>query len=269
VESGSLGIPGFALGVGNSVTNGGAGLGTRRLFGMSITNGVLYFSALFRINNLGIGAWNGAASQVGALTAPDGATFRLAVMAALSSTTGYVFGVQKGGSGATATFDTTEYHAGDTVLLVGKYDFTSSPNPASLWINPVSTNFGAATEPPGFISATTGTNGYAIDRFNMRQNTAASVPAAMQWDELRVGTTWAAVTPPLIPTLASVKRLTNGAIQFSYTNGSALSYSVYASTNLINWASIGSATLISPGIYQFNDTSATNYSRRFYQLRGN
>jgi hypothetical protein len=35
----------------------------------------------------------------------------------------------------------------------------------------------------------------AIDRFNMRQNTAASVPVNIQWDELRFGRSWASVTP--------------------------------------------------------------------------
>jgi hypothetical protein len=44
---------------------------------------------------------------------------------------------------------------------------------------------------------TSGSDG-SIDRFNIRQNTAASVPAAMQWDELRIGTSWASVTPAYV-----------------------------------------------------------------------
>src|SRR5205814_1599717 len=100
----------------------------------------------------------------------------------------YVIGVQKGGTGATATYGATEYHAGDTIFLVGKYDFTVSPNVVSLWVNPSPSSFGAALEPAsGSVSASNGTDGFGIDRFNMRQNTAASVPAAMQWDELRIG----------------------------------------------------------------------------------
>jgi hypothetical protein len=187
------------------------------------------------------------------------------------SPSAYVIGVQKGGTGATATFDTTERHAGDTVLLVGKYDFTVSPNGVSLWINPASSTFGAASEPStGFLLQTTGTDGYIIDRFNMRQNTAASVPAAMQWDELRVGLSWASVTPPSseAPTvLSSPTRLTNGAFQFSYTNSSSQTGTVYASTNLTNWAVTGTATQVSTGLFQFTDPTATNYPRRFYKLR--
>jgi Immunoglobulin I-set domain len=261
----NLSFAGLAASVGYSVANGGAGLGVRRLFGSTINSGVLYFSALFRMNDIGT-TWNGNASQVGALTAPDSTSFRLAVLVR-SAPGGYQIGVQKGGTGVTATFDITERHAGETVLFVGKYDFTLVPNPVSLWINPDPSTFGAATEPTsGFIMATTGSDGLGIDRFNMRQNTTTSVPAAMQWDELRIGDTWAAVTPPPPPVLTSIG-LNGGAFQFGYTNGSGRTYSIYTSTNLSDWTSIGAATQISPGLYQFTDPSATNIPHRFYQLR--
>lgn len=271
VAGGSLSYPGLAISMGNSVTNGGAGQGTRRLVGASVSSGTLCMSALFRITGLGFGAWNGQATQVGALTAPDNTSFRLQVMVKSNSPSGYVIGVQKGGAGSATTFDTIERHAGDLVFLVGKYDFMTAPNRVSLWINPVSSTFGSGSEPTtGFLSQTNGPDGFAIDRFNMRQNTAASVPAAMQWDELRVGTSWAAVTPlptPIVTTLTSLTHLPNGAFQFSYTNSYILNGSVYASTNLTNWGAIGAATQISPGLYQFTDTTATNFPKRFYQLR--
>ena len=269
VAAGNLDYAGLAASVGNSVTNGGAGLGVRRLLGAELSSGVSYFSALFRINDLGYGAWNGAATPVGMFTAPTNTSHPLQVMVKSTSPSGYAIGVQK--AGGTATFDTVERHAGDTVFLVGKYDFTASPNAVSLWINPASSTFGAASDPStGVISQNTGTDGLTIDRFNLRQNTVSSVPAAMQWDELRVGPSWAAVTPPSssAPTvLTSLMRLTNGAIQFAYTNSSGQTCTVFASTNLTNWAATGTATQISTGLYQFTDPSATNYPRRFYRLR--
>ena len=267
VAAGNLSYAGLATPIGNSVTNGGSGFGTRRLWSSGVSAGVLYFSALFRINDLGSGVWNGAASQVGALTATDNQSFRLQLMVKSSSPSGYLIGVQKGGTGVTASYSPTEYRAGDTVFLVGKYDFTVSPNPVYLWINPSPTNFGAAADPAGALFANTGTDGFVIDRFNMRQNTTASVPAAMQWDELRVGLTWASVTPPAPVSLQNVKRLTNGSLQFAYSNASALTLSVYASTNLSDWASNGLATQIAPGLFQFTDPGATNFSQRFYQVR--
>src|SRR5205807_6706259 len=130
-----------------------------------------------------------------------------------------------------------------------------------LWIYPSSTNFGMPSEPAGFITSRTGTDGFTIDRFNTRQNVASgssSVPASIQWDELRFGLTWASETPPASPaTLANIKWLGNGTFQFAYTNN-GLSYTVYASTNLINWSSIGVVTQNLYGLYQFTDTNALN-----------
>ena len=65
----------------------------------------------------------------------------------------------------------------------------------------------------------------------------------------------------------NTKLLGNGAFQFAYTNSSGQGSMVYASTNLVDWASLGVATQISSGLYQFTDTAATNYPRRFYKLR--
>ena len=271
VTTGSLSYPGLPASTGNSVTNGAAGLGLRRLFGWSVNTNIMYFSALFRINDPGYGIWNGAAAQVGALTAGDNTTFRLAVMVRSNSPLGYVIGLQKGGSGATTIFDTTERHAGDTVFLAGKYDYTVTPNRVTLWINPTGAVFGAVSEPSsGFITVSTGTDGFTIDRFNLRQNTAASVPAAMQWDELRAASSWAEVAPPSGPmaaTITNVTALGDGSFQFSYAGDISQSSSVYASTNLTNWIPLGPAAQIYPGFYRFTDTDATNHPQRFYQLR--
>jgi hypothetical protein len=273
VVPGSLSYSGLMNSVGNSVTNGGAGPGVRRLFGTTITSGVLYFSGLFRVNEIGA-SWNGSSSQVGALTAPDNTSFRLAVMVQRVNQTNYAFGLQKGGTtGVTAVFEATNHVPRQTIFLVGKYDFNATPNRVSLWINPDATTFGAGIEPTNnVLTVNTGTDGYSIDRFNMRQNTATSVPAAMQWDELRFGRTWAQVTPvgPAAQTpilLTNVMQLNDGAFQFDYLNVAGGSYLVYASTNLAHWESVGSATEIGSNLFQFTDTTATNHPKRFYQLR--
>ncbi|MGZ4963524.1 MAG: hypothetical protein ACXWC8_13295, partial [Limisphaerales bacterium] len=196
VAPGSLSYAPLQTSVGNSVTNGGLGLGVRRLLGTNISSGIVYISALFRINDLGYGTWTGAGTQVGALTATDSTNFRLQFMVKSNSASGYVLGLQKGGTGSAAVYSTTEYHVGDTVLLVGAYDFTASPNLVSMWINPDPTALGASSTPSPALTTSAGTDGFVIDRFNIRQNTTTSVPAAMQWDELRLGNTWLDVTPP-------------------------------------------------------------------------
>jgi len=67
--------------------------------------------------------------------------------------------------------------------------------------------------------------------------------------------------------------LSNGAFQFGFTNTPGLKFGVFASSNLSqilsNWTSLGDATEISPGVFQFTDPQATNYPRRLYRVRAN
>jgi hypothetical protein len=269
VTVGSLSYAGLPASIGNSVTNGGTGLGVRRLFGVNVNSGKIYVSALFRINDLGYGAWNGGSTLIGALTATDNQNFRLSIMAKSNSPSSYVIGVQKG-TGNGPVFDPTPHFAGETILLLGKYDFTTSPNSVSLWINPSASTFGGAEPADGFLFANTGADGFTIDRFNMRQNTPTSVPAAMQWDELRAGFSWSEVTPraaPIAVTLTDVAQLENGTFQFQYSASDGQSFGIFASTNLTDWVPVGTATQIAPELYQFIDPAATNFPHRFYQLR--
>src|SRR6185503_3899453 len=76
------------------------------------------------------------------------------------------------------------------------------------------------------------------------------------------------LTAPLPrPTISSLARLSNGPfhLQFSGVNGA--SYRVLVSTNLLDWAALGSATETAPGQFEFTDAEAENHSTRFYQLR--
>ncbi|MEO5803748.1 MAG: immunoglobulin domain-containing protein [Verrucomicrobiota bacterium] len=269
VASGSLSYGSLVASVGNSVTNGGAGLGVRRLFGTNINSGTLYFSALFRINDLGYGTggWTGTASQIGALTDTNATSnFRLAVMIKSNSPSAYVIGVQKGGTLVTATFDTTEYHTNETIFLVGKYDFNVSPNAVSLWINPSSSTFGSASAPTnGFISATTGTDGFTIDRFNIRQNTATSVPAAMQWDELRIDGSWAAVTPGRAPVkFTSISLLPDTRVRLQ-GSGDPGNFIIESSTNLVGWSELTNI-FSTNGTFEYFATT-TNQTQRYFRLR--
>jgi hypothetical protein len=264
VTGGNLSYPGLLPPIGNSVTNGGVGLGVRRIFSASINTGAVYFSSLFKIADIGYGTWNGAASQAGALTATDGTTFRLTVMVKSTSPSGYVLGVQKGGTGVTATFDTAEYHINETIFLVGKYDFNSSPNTVTLWINPNPVLLGASNAPAnGFISANTGTDTITtIDRFNIRQNTPQSVPAAMQWDELRIGSTWASVTPRRLVRFDSISQLSPTQIRLKGIADPG-TVAIEASTNLTGWTQLTNFAS-SNGTFQYIDPSGSPV-RRYYR----
>jgi hypothetical protein len=72
--------------------------------------------------------------------------------------------------------------------------------------------------------------------------------------------------------LKNVTRLGNGAVSFTLTNYSDMSFTVLASTNVAlpfsQWSNLGT-TVESPfgsGQYPFTDVQATNYSRRFYTV---
>lgn len=77
--------------------------------------------------------------------------------------------------------------------------------------------------------------------------------------------------PPTPPFLTGLTTLSNGALQFSFTNGTPTGFTVLASTNVTlpasNWTVIGGASQISPGVYQFIDLQATNFPQRYYQVR--
>jgi len=76
--------------------------------------------------------------------------------------------------------------------------------------------------------------------------------------------------PPSPPFLSSVRVLGNGAFQFTFTNASAVTFTVLASTNVslpsANWTVLGSPVPIGGGIYQFTDSDSTNHRARFYRL---
>jgi hypothetical protein len=52
----------------------------------------------------------------------------------------------------------------------------------------------------------------------------------------------------------------------NFTGDSNATYSVWASTNLVNWVSLGTAVESQPGQYGFMDTTVTNWPQQFYRL---
>ena len=70
---------------------------------------------------------------------------------------------------------------------------------------------------------------------------------------------------PLIDSLTFMSG-TNGGFKLTFTGLTNVAYSVQASTNLVNWARLGSANQPLPGQFQFVDSGVTNYQRRFYRV---
>ena len=62
----------------------------------------------------------------------------------------------------------------------------------------------------------------------------------------------------------------SGTFQFSFTNAPGLDFTVLQTTNIAlpatNWTSLGSATEVSPGQFQFTDSQPVT-SERFYRVQ--
>ena len=72
----------------------------------------------------------------------------------------------------------------------------SNDDVSLLWINPATNTFGAAAEPAAALVNSNGPDitGAGIESFVFFQR-ATNEPAGMLADELRIGPTWASVTP--------------------------------------------------------------------------
>jgi len=62
--------------------------------------------------------------------------------------------------------------------------------------------------------------------------------------------------------------LSGGTLQFSFIGSAGLDFDALATTNLSQtWSATNPVTEISPGLYEFSDSQATNYPQRFYRVR--
>ncbi|NVO18463.1 MAG: chitobiase/beta-hexosaminidase C-terminal domain-containing protein [Bacteroidetes bacterium] len=161
--------------------------------GFTSTATVLYYSALIQVVDntqlgtaddyfMNFGATSGATvtsfgGKLGIKSVNAGANFRLSI---------------NNTSGGTVTFTefATDLSFGTTYLVVVKYDRSVSPTVASLWVNPVSLG---GTEPAGSVSNSSGTGTFAAFASICLRNSSGTPKANI--DEIRIGTTWADVTP--------------------------------------------------------------------------
>jgi hypothetical protein len=178
----------------------------------AVTSGTLYYSALIKIlDTLGLPAssddFGDYFLHFGTTSGSSVTTFfaRLHIRKGSSGNTVQIGVANRGAaSSVQPTFSTNNLAVNQTHFVVVKYDFASGA--ASLWVNPT-TNFGAATEAGGALTNTVGTTSISqAASICIRQGTRTG---NIEIDEIRVGQTWASVTPavaiPLpIPTKLAV-----------------------------------------------------------------
>ncbi len=169
---------------------------------VAVTSGALYYSALIKIlDTLGLPAsgdnFGDYFLHFGTTSGSSVTTFfaRLHIRKGSSGNTVQIGVANRGAaSSVQPTFSTNNLAVNQTHFVVVKYDIGSGA--ASLWINPT-TNFGAATEAGGALTNTAGTASISqAASICIRQGTSTG---NIEIDEIRVGQTWASVTPAPAP----------------------------------------------------------------------
>jgi hypothetical protein len=236
VSSGNLGVPaGMPAAIGNSVDlDGGpssvatnpqqSGKSLRLSVGtgnniLQDSGNSIYYSMALRVDDLAgstnvVGGFFAALNNsAGATTSnPSAAAAKLQMRIDPTDGTKYNIGIFRNvNATAAATSWSGPLTVGDTIFIVASYEAVSGTQNdiARLWINPASNTLGDLsfdpnTTTPTLIDNSTGTGtDIGIASIILRQSAAPHLTL----DELRIGSTWADVTPVPEPAVASLLAL--------------------------------------------------------------
>ncbi len=274
ILSNSLSFPGLAPSTGNSTKfGGGGGMCARFNLGTNVTAGTLFFSFVCRLADItGLSStaffWAGFNNSSGSQTStPTTVGTRVN---AKPATGGYQIGLDKSsGSVASFVFSTNIFTTSDTIFIVASYTFnsgTTTDDVALMWVNPSPSTFGLANPPPAGLTNSAGTDISPIASFVFFNRNAAE-PAVIYADELRVGTSWASVTPPdttqiIIPTLTTFKSGTNVVLSWATNSVGFILESSPALTSSTSWLTVPSPVYAVGGNYVVtNGINGANYFR--------
>ncbi len=160
-----------------------------------------------------------------------------------------------GGTGAVATYVSTEYATGTTLLIVVKASSTAVGGVinSSLWVNPIP----GAAEPAAAVTNAGGTSTWPTNGVQSVILRQAAGTGNLELDEFRTGTTWAAVTPAAAASCTTYNTITTTACS-SYT----LNTQTYSATGtyiqtLANANAAGCDSVINLNLTIHQPTSAT------------
>jgi dienelactone hydrolase len=207
----NLAVEGLQAPSGNAVWYGGNGYSTRLGTG-TLNSGTVYASFAFRIFDItGLPSTGGVVTGFNNTPGPQSASptvFSGSLRVRPTPDTAdnaanYNIGLRKNPSVATV-WDSGVYTAGadgPIQFAVTSYTFngtSTSDDTVSLYLNPAPSTFGGATPTSGTIVSTSVGSDISsgqIATFLLRQATQGGAPQGIVFDELRVGTSWADVTP--------------------------------------------------------------------------
>ena len=180
----------------------------------------------------------------------------------------YQLGVGVTAATATRTFDATHnYNPGDTLFLVVSYTFNAGTNDdvAKLYVNPIPGSLEGANTPVVTTSAgALDVINSQIQSFYLRNNSVE--PNGTQIDDLRVGTTWADVTPRFLEVL-SIHRTPPSDAELTWSAVMGRTYRTQYKTNLSDpgWTDLSPDVLATGNTASLTDTSAAG-TQRFYRV---
>jgi hypothetical protein len=279
VSSGNLTYPGLPASVGNKVTFDAGGLDYYKEFSTAgITSGSVYSS--FIVNFSGTSSAAGG-YFAGYLANNSTSTFRGTLWVRNSTTAGkFQLGICVSTTPANISWLSTDYDPNVNYFIVLAYDVigsVASDDKVRLWVNPTP----GSTEPTQTIITTlTGSDLTNVSRFFLRQDNSPNTPF-VEIDEVRIGTTWASVTPSGViadPTTTSISptSATAGGSAFTLTvngtnfvsgsstvtwNGSNRTTTFVSATQLtadITAADIATAGTATVGVTTTGATNASN-----------
>ena len=208
----NLAVAGLQEPTGNAVWYGGNGYSTRLGTG-TLNSGTVYSSFAFRIfditglpsvGGLVAGFNNTPGPQTNSPTTIDSSVWVRPTPSTTDSPANYNIGLSKTSASSGVVWDSGVYTAGDngpTQFAVTSYTFNSasgSDDRSMLYLNPSPSTFGGTAPTSGTILSTSnGTDipSALVSTFLLRQATQGGAPQGIVFDELRVGTSWADVTP--------------------------------------------------------------------------
>ena len=244
VNNSGLSVPGLQASLGGALTLSGAASSARVKYLTPFAEPAvgadypLYYSLAFKVTDISVLGTAGAYFfGFNNLTASSAGTFstygtKLYIVPG-SDASHFKIGLAKNNKPSPLieiTDATQNYAVGDTLFVVGSYTQVNGGNningggndgPIKLWINPDSSTFGGGSEAivgqsQTLLSLTSnagdlsGSGNRDIESFAVRQ--ASGSWASVVIDELRVGTTWADVTPTIPEPSTAALALLAGAV---------------------------------------------------------
>ena len=252
VDAASLTYPGLAASAGNKAKFDGAGTDYYTNF-TSQTTGSVYRSFILNVSALGSLTTTGGYFN-GFIQSGSTSLFGATVWTRLSTTAGkFNVGISTR-SNSVVTWLATDLTPGTPCFIVVAYDFNPGvgDDVARIWLNTAAIG---GSEPAADATAAPGTDLTSAARVFLRQDNATNTPF-IEFDELRVGTTWVQVTPPAggSPTL-SAGALTGFGNVCTNTTSAANSFTI-TGTSLTS-ANVTVAAL--PG-FTYSTTSGGSYT---------